>query len=209
MQSSSSPFLVNIVPLANVNTTLSGIDSLTSLTKGLTNMQSMVNFDKKAIFTNYLGAYPGSSNIQVTSPLVLSNVGITSNGVSIGGSAYGSNIEANSITVSTITVAETCYARNFVTLSDKRVKEGISAVHGISFDTLNSIQAYKYTYVGSPQRETHIGVMAQELETLFPECVVENEGTKYVNYSALTVILLQAVKDLNARVNVLEMREDV
>lgn len=212
MQSSSSPFLVNIVPLANVNTTSSGINPVTSLTKSLTNMQSMVNFDKKAIFTNYLGAYPGSSNIQVTSPLVLSNVGITSNGVSIGGSAYGSNIDANSITANTITVEETCYARNFVTLSDKRVKENVSAIHGISFDTLNSIQAYKYRYVGSPQSENHIGVMAQELETLFPECVIENQGTKYVNYSALTVILLQAVKDLNARVKVLEnrtVREDV
>jgi hypothetical protein len=96
--------------------------------------------------------------------------------------------------------------------SDKRVKENVSAIHGISFDTLNSIQAYKYRYVGSPQCENHIGVMAQELETLFPECVIENQGTKYVNYSALTVILLQAVKDLNARVKVLEnraVREDV
>jgi len=212
MQSSSSPFLVNIVPLANVNTTSSGINPVTSLSKSVKNMQTMVNFDKKAIFTNYLGAYPGFSNIQVTSPLVLSNVGITSNGVSIGGSAYGSNIEANSITANTITVEETCYARNFVTLSDKRVKENVSAIHGISFDTLNSIQAYKYRYVGSPQCENHIGVMAQELETLFPECVIENQGTKYVNYSALTVILLQAVKDLNARVKVLEnrtVREDV
>ena len=212
MQSSSSPFLVNIVPLANVNTSSSGINPITSLTKSVTNIQSMINFDKKAIFTNYLGAYPGSSNIQVTSPLVLSNVGITSNGVSIGGLAYGSNIEANSITANTITVEETCYARNFVTLSDKRVKENVSAIHGISFDTLNSIQAYKYRYVGSPQCENHIGVMAQELETLFPECVIENQGTKYVNYSALTVILLQAVKDLNARVKVLEnrtVREDV
>jgi hypothetical protein len=212
MQSSSSPFLVNIVPLANVNTTSSGINPVTSLSKSVKNMQTMVNFDKKAIFTNYLGAYPGFSNIQVTSPLVLSNVGITSNGVSIGGSAYGSNIDANSITANTITVEETCYARNFVTLSDKRVKENVSAIHGISFDTLNSIQAYKYRYVGSPQSENHIGVMAQELETLFPECVIENQGTKYVNYSALTVILLQAVKDLNARVKVLEnrtVREDV
>lgn len=212
MQSSSSPFLVNIVPLANVNTTSSGINPVTSLTKSVTNIQSMVNFDKKAIFTNYLGAYPGFSNIQVTSPLVLSNVGITSNGVSMGGSAYGSNIDANSITANTITVEETCYARNFVTLSDKRVKENVSAIHAISFDTLNSIQAYKYRYVGSPQCETHIGVMAQELEAIFPECVIDNQGTKYVNYSALTVILLQAVKDLNARVKALEnraVREDV
>jgi hypothetical protein len=212
MQSSSSPFLVNIVPLANVNTATSGIDPVTSLTRSVANMQTMVNFDRKAIYTNYLGAYPGSSNIQVTSPLVLSNVGITSNGVSIGGAGYGSNIEANSITVNNITVTETCYAREYVTLSDKRVKEGVSAIHGISFETLESIQAYKYRYIDSPPSETQIGVMAQELEALYPECVSDNNGTKYVNYSALTVILLQAVKDLNARVKALEnraVREDI
>jgi len=210
MQSSSSPFLVNIVPLANVNTTISGIDTVTSLKASVTNIQSMVNFDKKTIFTNYLSAYPGSSNIQLISPLVLSNVGIISNGVSIGGASnYSTDIQANSITVNTITVADTCYAREYVTLSDKRVKEGMTAIHGISFDTLNSLQAYKYRYIGSPQSETQIGVIAQELENLYPECVTEKDGTKYVNYSGLTVILLQAVKDLNARVKALEVREDV
>ena len=198
MQSSSSPFLVNIVPLANVNTSSSGIDPVGALTTSVGNIQKMVNFDTKTINTNFLGAYPGSSNIQVTSPLVLCNAAASSAG------ATTSNIQVNSIVANTITVEGTCYAREYVTLSDSRVKGGLDPIGDISFDTLESVNAYRYTYVDSPSSEKRLGLVAQEVAATYPECVVERGGTKYVNYAAVTAVLLQAVKDLNARVKVLE-----
>ena len=195
MQSSSSPFLVNIVPLANVNTSSSGIDPVGALTTSVGNIQKMVNFDTKTINTNFLGAYPGSSNIQVTSPLVLCNAAAA---------AATSNIQVNSIVANTITVEGTCYAREYVTLSDSRVKGGLGPIGDISFDTLESVNAYTYTYVDSPSSEKRLGLVAQEVAAAYPECVVERGGTKYVNYAAVTAVLLEAVKDLNARVKVLE-----
>jgi len=196
MQSSSSPFLVNIVPLANVNTSSSGIDVVGALTTSVGNIQRMVNYDTKTINTNFLGAYPGSCNIQVTSPLVFCNAATVSSG--------SSNIQVNSIVANTITVEGTCYAREYVTLSDSRVKEGLGPIGSISFDTLESMNAYTYTYTDSPSSEKRLGLVAQEVEAAFPECIVERGGTKYVNYAAVTAVLLQAVKDLNARVKVLE-----
>jgi hypothetical protein len=196
MQSSSSPFLVNIVPLANVNTSSSGIDVVGALTTSVGNIQKMVNFDTKTINTNFLGAYPGSCNIQVTSPLVLCNAATVASG--------SSNIQVNSIVANTITVEGTCYAREYVTLSDSRVKEGLGPIGSISFDTLESMNAYTYTYMDSPSSEKRLGLVAQEVAATFPECIVERDGTKYVNYAAVTAVLLQAVKDLNARVKVLE-----
>ena len=196
MQSSSSPFLVNIVPLANVNTSSSGIDVVGALTTSVGNIQRMVNYDTKTINTNFLGAYPGSCNIQVTSPLVFCNAATVSSG--------SSNIQVNSIVANTITVEGTCYAREYVTLSDSRVKEGLGPIGNISFDTLESMNAYTYTYTDSPSSEKRLGLVAQEVEAAFPECIVERGGTKYVNYAAVTAVLLQAVKDLNARVKVLE-----
>jgi hypothetical protein len=194
MQSSSSPFLVNIVPLANVNNSSSGIDPVGALTTSVGNIQKMVNFDTKTINTNFLAAYPGSCNIQVTSPLILCNAA----------AAAASNIQVNSIVANTITVEGTCYAREYVTLSDSRVKEGLGPIGSISFDTLESMNAYTYTYMDSPSSEKRLGLVAQEVGAAFPECIVERGGTKYVNYAAVTAVLLQAVKDLNARVKVLE-----
>ena len=196
MQSSSSPFLVNIVPLANVNTSSSGIDVVGALTTSVGNIQRMVNYDTKTINTNFLGAYPGSCNIQVTSPLVFCNAATVSSG--------SSNIQVNSIVANTITVEGTCYAREYVTLSDSRVKGGLGPIGSISFDTLESMNAYTYTYTDSPSSEKRLGLVAQEVAAAYPECIVERGGTKYVIYAAVTAVLLQAVKDLNARVKVLE-----
>ena len=201
MQSSSSPFLVNIVPLANVNTSSSGIDPVSVLTTSVGNIQKMVNFDTKSINTNFLGAYPGSCNIQLTSPLVFCNATATATATA---SSASSNIQVNSIVANTITVEGTCYAREYVTLSDSRVKGGLGPIGSISFDTLESMNAYTYTYMDSPSSEKRLGLVAQEVGAAFPECIVERGGTKYVNYAAVTAVLLQAVKDLNARVKVLE-----
>ena len=197
MQSSSSHFLVNIVPLVNVNTSSSGIDPVGALTTSVGNIQKMVNFDTKTINTNFLAAYPGSCNIQVTSPLVLCNATATA-------SSGSSNIQVNSIMANTITVEGTCYAREYVTLSDSRVKEVLGSIGDICFDTLESVNAYTYTYMDSPSSEKRLGLVAQEVAAAYPECVVERGGTKYVNYAAVTAVLLEAVKDLNARVKVLE-----
>ena len=198
MQSSSSPFLVNIVPLANVNTSSSGIDPVGALATSVGNIQKMVNFDTKTINTNFLGAYPGSCNIQLTSPLILYNASASAS------TTTGSNIQVDSLVANTITVEGTCYAREYVTLSDSRVKEGLGPIGSISFDTLESMNAYTYTYMDSPSSEKRLGLVAQEVAAAYPECVVERGGTKYVNYAAVTAVLLEAVKDLNARVKVLE-----
>jgi len=198
MQSSSSPFLVNIVPLANVNTSSSGIDPVGALATSVGNIQKMVNFDTKTINTNFLGAYPGSCNIQLTSPLVLYNATASAS------TTTGSNIQVDSLVANTITVEGTCYAREYVTLSDSRVKEGLGPIGSISFDTLESMNAYTYTYMDSPSSEKRLGLVAQEVAAAYPECIVERGGTKYVNYAAVTAVLLEAIKDLNARVKVLE-----
>jgi hypothetical protein len=207
MQSSSSPNIVNIIPLANINTTTSGINPVTQLANTVANLQEMVNYDKKAIYTNYLGAFPGGNTINVLNQLNLCNVGILSNGslTSFGSLASGSNqtnIIAESIVVSTITVGGTCYAQSYVTLSDKGVKGDLRMMPTISFDTLSSVNTYRFKYVGSDKDE--IGLVAQELEAVYPECISHQDHKKYVNYPSLVAVLLRAVKDLDERVRRLE-----
>jgi hypothetical protein len=48
------------------------------------------------------------------------------------------------------------------------------------------------------RRPNHIGVIAQDLEKIYPEFVVTGEdGYKYVNYAQLTAVLIEAIKELN------------
>ena len=49
-----------------------------------------------------------------------------------------------------------------------------------------------------------MGVIAQDVEEVFPELVNEKEEFKSVNYNGLVGALIEAVKELSARVEELE-----
>jgi hypothetical protein len=69
-------------------------------------------------------------------------------------------------------------AAPFIMASDIRVKENI-----IPVGNYKGLGVYEYSYVWSPQR--WIGVMAQEVEKVLPDAVVEIGGIKHVNYALL------------------------
>lgn len=65
--------------------------------------------------------------------------------------------------------------------SDERLKEDIKPVGKLD----NGAQVYAYRYKGEPQ--THIGLLAQEVEKKTPEAVIEHpSGYKMVNYAKAT-----------------------
>lgn len=61
--------------------------------------------------------------------------------------------------------------------SDIRMKEDIRHI-GYSND---GQRLYSFRYIGQPQ--THVGLMAQEVERIKPHAVVEENGWKYVDYA--------------------------
>lgn len=87
--------------------------------------------------------------------------------------------------------------------SDISLKENITPLTGVG-DKLAQLGAYRYNYKG--KADTLIGVIAQEVEKVFPELVYEftNEtGTtknKAVRYELFAPVLIEAFKDLSARV---------
>ena len=51
------------------------------------------------------------------------------------------------------------------------------------------------------QNEKSIGVIAQDVEMLFPQAVITNEEShKMVNYDVFGVLAIQAIKELNEKV---------
>jgi phage baseplate assembly protein gpV len=92
--------------------------------------------------------------------------------------------------------------------SDMRQKTEISLLEAV-LDRLQALRGIRYrwrqsdgTAVGEPQ----IGVIAQEVRSVFPELVSgrESDGLLTVSYDGLTAVLVEAVKHLHRQVAVLE-----
>ncbi|AEV73126.1 hypothetical protein MycrhN_2540 [Mycolicibacterium rhodesiae NBB3] len=76
--------------------------------------------------------------------------------------------------------------------------ERLRAIRGVSFAWREGVSA------GTRERE--LGVIAQEVESVFPEAVVTDpqSGYKLVDYAGLVAVLIEAVKELDRRVERLE-----
>jgi len=64
--------------------------------------------------------------------------------------------------------------------SDARIKENIEPI-----GQENGFNVYEFNYIGKPDK--YIGVMAQEVEKINPDAVVEINGVKHVNYDMIGV----------------------
>ena len=86
--------------------------------------------------------------------------------------------------------------------SDFRLKTDIVRLED-SLDKLKQIQGVSYEWEND--RQCSIGVIAQQIEPIFPELVLtDNKGYKSVNYTGLLVVALEAIKTLHKKINSLK-----
>ena len=93
---------------------------------------------------------------------------------------------------------------NVTAFSDERLKDNIETLED-GLDKVEQLRGVTYTRDG---RE-NIGVIAQEVEKILPEIVLtadDEMSTKSVDYSRITAVLIEAVKELSARVKELESK---
>ena len=107
-------------------------------------------------------------------------------------------------------VAGDIYATGDVTAyysSDINLKENIVNIEN-ALDKVNKIRGVHYDWKDEYLEEhtyvekQDVGVIAQEVEKVLPEIVADREdGTKAVKYDRLTALLIEAVKELSAKVD--------
>jgi|GEM_PF-2560351 hypothetical protein len=88
--------------------------------------------------------------------------------------------------------------------SDKRLKENIVPIPNSDFEKLLLLNPVNY-YWKDRKTETHLqyGLIAQEVETVFPELVgtaTDSMQTKSVNYQALHALSLKSIQILNEKI---------
>lgn len=100
----------------------------------------------------------------------------------------------------TVDVSGIVYASNFVTTSDRRLK---SEIEPLSVGVIPSSYRYRHNDTG----EADIGVMADEIEAIAPECVyVRPDGYKAVSYTKLVPLCFSLIRSLSDRIEMLEKK---
>lgn len=97
-------------------------------------------------------------------------------------------------------------ATAFNVSSDRRLKTNIQAQDsGSVLGRLEQLQTYSYEYLANPNLGRRIGVIAQEIQSLFPEAVATRaDGMMSVDYSALGAMAAMGVGQLSKQVKVLD-----
>ena len=116
------------------------------------------------------------------------------------GNDGGSEINALALDMSEAGAAT--FNNNVTAFSDERLKDNIQTLE----DGLAKVEKLRGVTYTRDNRE-NIGVIAQEVEKILPEIVLtadDEMGTKSVDYSRITAVLIEAVKDLSERVKELE-----
>jgi hypothetical protein len=127
---------------------------------------------------------------------------LDSNKLHIANNATESLIEGD-FSAKTLTINGALTATgNITAYSDERIKENIQEIPN-ALDAVDAIRGVSYTRTDT--KEDSVGVIAQEVEALFPELISEHkDGIKSVNYNGLIGVLFSAVKELSTKVKELE-----
>lgn len=108
---------------------------------------------------------------------------------------------------SALQVAGTVSAQDFNTTSDQSLKTNIVTIED-ALEKIELIRGVEFNWVESPQMPS-MGVIAQEVESVFPELVADT-NPKQVNYNGLIGVLIESVKALKADNEILRaMLEDM
>ena len=141
-----------------------------------------------AKFQEFPGDVKVTSNLTVSSNLL--TVSVVSGNVGVGTTTANYKLH----------VLGDIYASGDISaFSDMRMKENIIPIEN-ALERVNQIGGYTYNKKGETVSE--VGVLAQEVMQVFPEVIRGSEDTNYsVNYGNMVAILIEAIKELSAKVD--------
>ena len=92
----------------------------------------------------------------------------------------------------------------WVSTSDERLKNVIAPITN-TLENLDGINPVYYNFKADSNETVRLGLMAQEVEKIYPECVqCDPTGNLGIVYQDMIPVLLAAIKELTARVATLE-----
>jgi len=145
-------------------------------------------------------------------PNTLTAASLTSSGATTAGSLTVDSVVIDGTTIGhssdsdlmTLASGSLTVAGDVTISSDARLKSNIVAL-GPTLISLLQLEAKSYTMKNDTEQKQKIGLLAQEVQKVFPELVSEdNNGMLAVNYQALVPVLINALKEQENNYNELE-----
>jgi len=212
----------------NLNGTASSASSATNSTNAVnstnaTNVNVLADSSNSNRYLNFSSGTSGNTRIRAhgglyykpsTGTLVTSTINATTASITnltVSNFSLSSNTDiscrdlnaSRNVTASgNVTCRNLTASGNVNSASDSNLKEDIEVISG-AVESLKQINGVNFTWKSS--KEKSMGVIAQDVEKVFPDIVDTNDdGLKSVNYSGIIGALVEAVKELSARVEELE-----
>jgi hypothetical protein len=91
---------------------------------------------------------------------------------------------------------------NIASYSDKNIKYNITKLESC-LESIERINGYRYNRTDL-SGQSQLGLIAQEVEINYPEIVFEKNEIKSINYSSFIAVLLECIKELNTKIEILE-----
>jgi len=109
-------------------------------------------------------------------------------------------------------LAQSIKATNYVTRSDRRLKHTILNIDSVAMFKFLNLRPVTFYWNQDKTRDPNLqyGLIAQEVETLFPELVntgVDSMQTKSVNYQALHALSLKVIQSQQAEIDTLKKKQ--
>lgn len=145
-----------------------------------------------------------STDITVANLAVTNTIGVSGTSASTINILNSTTLTATNITATSI-IADVVAATDFNSTSDANLKTNITPISGAN-NILSKLNAVSFNWIQTGNKS--YGVIAQEIQKILPELVVENEGTLSVSYIPLIALLIQAVKEQNEVITKLKNRVD-
>jgi len=190
---------------------VSGITTLaagnTSIT-GFANVSTSVNSALLTVGTSFIANTTGAYHTGTINAASYTTTGVTINTTAIvpASNSSGQNF-GNSIARFVITANSVTASGDVTAFSDISLKDDIVTIN-YALDKVKSIRGVSYVRKDYNDGLIRLGVIAQEIEKILPEVVIENaDGIKAVNYSAIIPVLIEAIKEQQNQID--ELRKQV
>ena len=117
------------------------------------------------------------------------------------GTSSSINVSSTKLTFNPST--GTLSATQITSLSDINKKKNIRPIEN-AIEITKKLEGVRFDWKDTDAPS--LGVIAQEVEKVLPELVVENDGVKSVSYGNIVGVLIEAIKEQQVRIEELERK---
>jgi Tfp pilus assembly protein PilV len=188
---------IHILPNGNV-----GVGTTTPGSKLEVNGNTAVTGNMAATATVSGATVNSSGSVTAATSLNGATLAISGNGNVSGDLTVGSTLSTPVVVATNVLHTPTAWANNYFYYSDRRYKKRIDRIKNAS-DRLSELTGVTYFMRRDEfpemkfRKGRHIGLIAQDVEKVFPELVVTNPNTgkKAVQYGSFVAILIESFKE--------------